>query len=220
MSHRKLTQLNSVVRGTFSELLQQDSPSPWLVLRLTHVFADSKVHGANMGPTWVLSAPDGPPVGPMNLAIRVSLDLALKFSGLHFFLLGSSYELHSFNLDLLLFSISDLIFLCGYLWDLHHYEITGVKLDSFHMDCFLTIYSCHPDYFTNWLVPWWGLSAQSIVWADNATCDEFFGECFRPLYFRLYHFVCDDSVFKRSCLTHNEWAFDNVKFVSLTCVCD
>ena len=31
---------------------------------------DSKVHGANMGPTWVLSAADGPHVGPMNLAIR------------------------------------------------------------------------------------------------------------------------------------------------------
>ena len=30
---------------------------------------DSEVHGANMGPTWVLSAPDGPHVGPMNLAI-------------------------------------------------------------------------------------------------------------------------------------------------------
>ena len=31
---------------------------------------DSKVHGANMGPTWVLSAPNGPHVGPMNLVIR------------------------------------------------------------------------------------------------------------------------------------------------------
>ena len=31
---------------------------------------DSQVHGANMGPTWVLSASDGPHVGPMNLAIR------------------------------------------------------------------------------------------------------------------------------------------------------
>ena len=30
---------------------------------------DSKVHGANMGPIWVLSATDGPHVGPMNLAI-------------------------------------------------------------------------------------------------------------------------------------------------------
>ena len=27
----------------------------------------SKVHGANMGPTRVLLAPDGPHVGPMNL---------------------------------------------------------------------------------------------------------------------------------------------------------
>ena len=44
---------------------------------------DSKVHGANMGPTWVLSAPDGPHVGPMNLAIRgdnaiVADDLAVQ----------------------------------------------------------------------------------------------------------------------------------------------
>ena len=31
---------------------------------------DSKVHGANMVPTWVLSAPDGPHVGPMNLTIK------------------------------------------------------------------------------------------------------------------------------------------------------
>ena len=31
---------------------------------------DSKVHRANMGPTRVLSAPDGPHVGPMNFAIR------------------------------------------------------------------------------------------------------------------------------------------------------
>ena len=30
---------------------------------------DSKVHGDNMGPPWVLSAPDGPHVGPMNLTI-------------------------------------------------------------------------------------------------------------------------------------------------------
>ena len=34
---------------------------------------DSKVHVANMGPTWVLSAPDEPHVGPMNLAIRDDL---------------------------------------------------------------------------------------------------------------------------------------------------
>ena len=31
---------------------------------------ESKVYGANMGPTWVLSAPDGSHVGPLNFAIR------------------------------------------------------------------------------------------------------------------------------------------------------
>ena len=34
---------------------------------------DNKDHGANKGPTWVLSAPGGPHVGPMNLAIRGGL---------------------------------------------------------------------------------------------------------------------------------------------------
>ena len=34
-------------------------------------FPDSKDIRANMGPTWVLSAPGGPHVGPMNLDIRV-----------------------------------------------------------------------------------------------------------------------------------------------------
>ena len=35
------------------------------------VYPDSKVHVANMGPTWVLSAPGGLHVGPINLVIRV-----------------------------------------------------------------------------------------------------------------------------------------------------
>ena len=38
---------------------------------------DSKVHGANMKPTWVLSAQDGPYVGPMNLAIRGSFHFGI-----------------------------------------------------------------------------------------------------------------------------------------------
>ena len=37
----------------------------------TNPYPVKKVHGANMGPTWVLSAPDGPHVGPMDLAIRL-----------------------------------------------------------------------------------------------------------------------------------------------------
>ena len=36
---------------------------PWIV-------PDSKVHVTNMGPNWVLSAPGGPHVGHMDLAIR------------------------------------------------------------------------------------------------------------------------------------------------------
>ena len=38
--------------------------------RIPVLTPDSKVHWANMGPTWVLLAPDGPHVGPMNLATR------------------------------------------------------------------------------------------------------------------------------------------------------
>ena len=38
---------------------------------LAHQYPDRKIHGANMGPIWVLSAPDGPHVGPMNLAIKI-----------------------------------------------------------------------------------------------------------------------------------------------------
>ena len=30
---------------------------------------DNNVYGAIMGPTWVLLAPDGPHIGPMNFAI-------------------------------------------------------------------------------------------------------------------------------------------------------
>ena len=50
--------------------------APWTLLSgtpcmMNEYFPDSKVHRANMGPRWVLSAPDGPHVCPMNLAIRV-----------------------------------------------------------------------------------------------------------------------------------------------------
>ena len=62
----------------------------------THL--DSKVDGANMGSTWVLLAPDGPHVGPMNFAIWASmhllnslgiLQIAWKFSKWKVFLLTS-----------------------------------------------------------------------------------------------------------------------------------
>ena len=48
----------------------QESCSEHQAVFFHESFPDSKVHGANMGSTWVLSAPDGPHVGPVNLAIR------------------------------------------------------------------------------------------------------------------------------------------------------
>ena len=47
-------------------------------LLATGSYPDNKVHGANMGPTWVLLSPGGPHVGPMNLAIRILLLLQLE----------------------------------------------------------------------------------------------------------------------------------------------
>ena len=50
---------------------------------------DSKVHGANMGLTWVLSATGGPHVGPMNLAIRdIMYQILCKHSQLVMFCYG------------------------------------------------------------------------------------------------------------------------------------
>ena len=52
-------------------------PFPYCTgLRKRH--PDHKVHGANMGSTWVLWAPDGPHVGPMNLAIRTLMPWCQK----------------------------------------------------------------------------------------------------------------------------------------------
>ena len=53
---------------------------------------DSKVHWANFGPIWAMSAPDEPNVGPMNLAIREgkdnqfqSLEQLCRLSQMHYF---------------------------------------------------------------------------------------------------------------------------------------
>ena len=60
---------------------------------------DSKVHGTNMGPTWVLLASGGPHVGPINLAIRGNIVcsvpsvcyLSIIRSGMYFHTLGEFY---------------------------------------------------------------------------------------------------------------------------------
>ena len=43
---------------------------------------DSKVHVATMGPIWDLSAPDGPHVGPTDLAIRAVLAVGIEENGI------------------------------------------------------------------------------------------------------------------------------------------
>ena len=48
---------------------------------------DSKVHGTNMGPTWVLSVSAGPHVGPINLALR---DVMSWLNGCHSLRMWSS----------------------------------------------------------------------------------------------------------------------------------
>ena len=70
--HVKITLLRSV-SGLAHPNREAEKLGPEMV-------PDSKVHGANMGPTWVLSAPDGPHVGPMNLAIMGCIELRLAGS--------------------------------------------------------------------------------------------------------------------------------------------
>ena len=54
-----------------------DTRTDYRSRQISQIVYSTKVHGANIGPTWVLSAPDGPHVGPMNLAIRVLSRVAL-----------------------------------------------------------------------------------------------------------------------------------------------
>ena len=49
----------------------QQTPYIW------NAVPDSKVHGANMGPTWGRQDPGGPHFGPMNFAIWVNSGLSV-----------------------------------------------------------------------------------------------------------------------------------------------
>ena len=78
-------------------------PDSTQVLNWAVNIPDSKVHGANMGPAWVLSAPDGPHVGPMNLAIRASAVKAatgvwkiIPPANRHFFWLGNQHIIFTY----------------------------------------------------------------------------------------------------------------------------
>ena len=84
-----------------------------------HDVPDSKVHGTNMGPTWVLSAPDGPHVGPMNLVIRGDLFcffigniLPISVGSLHW--QWGNYTIYSMTMKQ--------PWRIGYLWIWHMYQ--------------------------------------------------------------------------------------------------
>ena len=74
-------------------------------------YPDSKVHGAIMGPTWVLSAPDGPHDGPMNIAIWVV----------------QKYGLCSILVIALLYTISCYIEMCCKGTDLKRLSLRGTR---------------------------------------------------------------------------------------------
>ena len=70
--------------------------TPWAVIVSSSKHTDNKIYGANMGPTWVLSAPDGPHVGHINLAIRAIQSCSLLMHWSNEFL-DCGYEI-PFNL--------------------------------------------------------------------------------------------------------------------------
>ena len=66
-------QANALIYVVSNKIPRVAFPSPWNSHSDKKNSPDNKVDGANMGPTWVLSAPGGPHVGPIDLAIRVPL---------------------------------------------------------------------------------------------------------------------------------------------------
>ena len=71
ISYRNGRSLLFVMSVPYYELMSVSKFGIWDgVILWSASIPDSKVHGANMRTTWVLSAPGGSHIGPMNLAIR------------------------------------------------------------------------------------------------------------------------------------------------------
>ena len=71
-NHTPRTDSNKQLNDEITRFKISQCSSITCVLTQTWIFPDSKIHGANMGPTLVLLAPGGPHVGPINLAFRVA----------------------------------------------------------------------------------------------------------------------------------------------------
>ena len=74
---------NGTYFSVFSLAYAYRFSSIYNTLSIARKYPDSKVHGANMGPTWVLSAPDGPHIGPMNLVVRVYIQSTLWYCAVY-----------------------------------------------------------------------------------------------------------------------------------------
>ena len=77
--HIVVTFIITVIYRPLWKYTIQEKISSDVVCKTKANFPDSKIHGANMGLTWVLSAPDGPHVSPMNLAIRVGFLMSMTW---------------------------------------------------------------------------------------------------------------------------------------------
>ena len=57
----------NMTQGTYDQMISLAVQFTSVSTAVIWNIPDSKVHGTNMGPTWVLPAPDGPRVGPWTL---------------------------------------------------------------------------------------------------------------------------------------------------------
>ena len=155
-----LTQLCAVIKWCHMNIMVSDII--WLD-QLFKSFPDSKVHGANIGPTWVLSDPDGPHVGPMNLAIKVVLVnkdnikaphyLALCVSGNHQWPLDSPHKgpvmwkaLSCHDVIIIVVWVERIRALLTMLTMLNHFSITAHQNNNLICNFYLMLtyhFDCH-----------------------------------------------------------------------------
>ena len=128
---------------------------------LVELSPDSKVHGANMGPTWVLSAPDGPHVGPMKLAIwfptvPALLCLLWYWEPLSFYSNSSQYTSHIDGIRpkgpyQSCLRMADRALLAGY----PRYLVCEGSIWDVFCEYKLWFIICISHYSTCWITFWW-----------------------------------------------------------------
>ena len=108
-----------------SQLFKYEVLEPYKLAKLDHHCPDNKVHVTNMGPTWVLSAPGGPHVGPMDLVIRVCLTPFLWFPMIPLHLCWSNQVIQNSRRDPAKFRVTLI----------HNYSLLEVNINDIANDC-------------------------------------------------------------------------------------